>query len=166
VFADCECGYSVNASTVAHHQVFTDLLETNFLTVQKATFIPGWKIEQYKIAASPGGGYGRTAQVGNVISNPVKNNASLSSPSVLGVDPGLQLYVRGGIPASGYVPVAEIMSSRNDMLFGSFRASMKLPSVNGTCGTFFWVRTSIKRVLCSQSDLHQIVTLLTCLTVV
>src|SRR6202012_1558666 len=77
------------------------------------------------------------------------NNASLSGPGVLGADPGLQLYVRGGIPADGYVPVAEVMSSRNDMLFGSFRASMKLPSVGGTCGSFFWVRTSTKLLLCS-----------------
>ena len=114
-------------------------METDFLTVQKASYIPEWVVEQYKIDATPGGGFGRSAEARNVIANPVKNNATLSGASVLGGDPGLQLYVRGGIPTDGYVPCSEIMSSRNDMLYGSFRASMKLPSINGTCGAFFWV---------------------------
>ena len=75
----------------------------------------------------------------NVFSNPLANNFSYSGPSQLGGDAGLQLYVGGGIPSDGLVPVAEVNSVREDMLWGSYRAAMKLTLIPGTCGAFFWV---------------------------
>lgn len=37
------------------------------------------------------------------------------------------------------VKTSEVKTASNKLLFGSFRASIKLPTVNGTCGAFFFV---------------------------
>jgi hypothetical protein len=39
----------------------------------------------------------------------------------------------------GMVPVAELDTRRLDLFYGTFRASMKVTSVPGTCAAFFWV---------------------------
>ena len=57
----------------------------------------------------------------------------------MGPDPGVQLIVDGGNPTDGYIKSAQMNSVREDLLFGTYRALMKLPSVSGTCGAFFWV---------------------------
>ena len=62
---------------------------------------------------------------------------------MLGGDAGLELYVRGvgdDGSAGGLVGMAELSSVREDMLFGSFRASVMFTGVGGTCGAWFWVR--------------------------
>lgn len=51
---------------------------------------------------------------------------------------GLQLTV-GSPLVQDMVPVAEIDTIRTDMFWGTFRASMKLSAVPGTCAAFFWV---------------------------
>jgi hypothetical protein len=52
----------------------------------------------------------------------------------------VQLAVRGGgVLVDGMVPVAELDTRRLDVGWGSFRASMKVPAVAGTCAAFFWV---------------------------
>lgn len=57
-----------------------------------------------------------------------------------GGDPGLQLLVRSGDAVKdNVVPVGEIKSVRDDIMYGSFRASMKVTDVNGTCAAFFFV---------------------------
>lgn len=40
--------------------------------------------------------------------------------------------------------MAEIVTNRSDIMYGSFRAGMKIAAVNGTCGAFFWVWRSIR----------------------
>lgn len=55
-----------------------------------------------------------------------------------GGDAGLQLWV-GSTLVDGLVPMGEIASKRADMAYGSFRIGMKVTSVSGTCGAFFWV---------------------------
>lgn len=62
-----------------------------------------------------------------------------------GGDPGLQLWVRGGIPKDGLIPMGEIATSREDMLYGSFRASILVSDIPGTCAAFFWVRRHTRR---------------------
>jgi hypothetical protein len=81
------------------------------------------------------------------MSNPLANNFSYTGPSQRGGDAGLQLYVQGGIPRDGFVPAAQINSVREDMLWGSYRASIKLTDVPGTCAAFFWVSSNLKDIL-------------------
>ncbi len=75
----------------------------------------------------------------NIISNPIINPLNWSGSGIHGGDPGLQLIVSGGIPSNGYVQVAEVDSSRVDMFYGSYRASMKVPAIPGTCTSVYWV---------------------------
>lgn len=79
--------------------------------------------------------------INNILSNPIPDLNNWTGPGVLGGDPGLQLTVDGGIPGDGYVKNAELDSSRTDLLWGSYRASMKLTLTPGTCAAFFWVRS-------------------------
>jgi hypothetical protein len=51
---------------------------------------------------------------------------------------GLQLVV-GSSLVQDMVPVAEIDTQRLDFFYGTFRASMKVTDVPGTCAAFFWV---------------------------
>ncbi|KAL9001630.1 MAG: hypothetical protein Q9188_005409 [Gyalolechia gomerana] len=62
----------------------------------------------------------------------------VGTAGVNGGDPGLQMYVRGGIPEGEDVPSAEIATVRRDMLYGSFRVGMKYTGEHGTCGAFFF----------------------------
>ena len=132
--ADCECGYTVNSA------LYTDLLETDFLHLPNITLDTDWQPQNYTVSpAAARGPYGKNATIGNVIANPLQNNNSWAGEGVLGGDPGLQLWARGGTPANGLIPMAEVASAREDMLYGSFRAAMKLTGTSGTCGAFFWV---------------------------
>lgn len=137
--ADCECGYSLlvnNTDTFT----FTELLESDFIHLANITLDTDWQREVYNVsAAASRGSYGETSQLRNIIENPLVNNYSFSGEAELGGDAGLQLWVRGGVPADGLVPVAEIDSQRMDMIWGSYRAAFKLTSVPGTCSAFFWV---------------------------
>jgi len=76
----------------------------------------------------------------DIFSNPVANSTNYSTTGMLGGDAGVQLSVGGGIPTNGYVPVAQMNSAREDLLYGTFRALMKITPVPGTCSAFFWVR--------------------------
>lgn len=62
-----------------------------------------------------------------------------TGPGELGGDPGLQLTVGAGVTPDGFTRSAQLNSARQDMLWGSYRALLKLPSVSGTCSAFFWV---------------------------
>ncbi|KAI4129088.1 MAG: hypothetical protein LQ347_003913, partial [Umbilicaria vellea] len=119
--ANCECGYTVNAT------LYTDLLETDFLHLPNITLDTDWELQNYTVSAADARGpYGKNATLGNVVANPLKDNTSWTGHGILGGDPGLQLWVRGGIPSDGLIPMAELASTREDMLYGSFRASLKL----------------------------------------
>lgn len=138
VNADCECGYSQSINGTSY--VFTDLLESDFLHLANISLDTDWRRQGFNITSAVARGpYGESFQISQVVSNPLVNNSSYTGPSVLGGDAGLQLYVGGGIPSDGLVPVAEVNSVREDMLWGSYRAAMKLTITPGTCGAFFWV---------------------------
>jgi hypothetical protein len=51
---------------------------------------------------------------------------------------GLELVVRSEL-VDGMVPVAELATRRLDLMWGTFRAGMKVSRVGGTCAAFFWV---------------------------
>jgi hypothetical protein len=138
VNADCECGYSQSINGTSY--LFTDLLESDFLHLANISLNTDWTRQGFNVTSAVARGpYGESLQVSQVVSNPLANNFSYAGPSQLGGDAGLQLFVRGGIPSDGLVPVAEVNSVREDMLWGSYRAAMKLTLTPGTCGAFFWV---------------------------
>ncbi|KAL7274060.1 hypothetical protein RUND412_003061 [Rhizina undulata] len=138
VSAYCECGYSVNATTDPNYAVYTDLLESDFTTVKNISLDTDWVVQEWQVdPAASNGPYGRQTQIKNVVSNPVKN-ANVSSAGIDGDEAGLELYVRSVQPGDQYIGVAEVDSDRMDMLYGTFRAGIKMTSVNGTCGAFFW----------------------------
>ncbi|KAI9816885.1 MAG: hypothetical protein M1827_001530 [Pycnora praestabilis] len=147
VSANCQCGYSVNATSSPDHTIYTDLLESDFLHLQNITWDTDWVPQAYNVSAADARGpYGKLAELSNVIANPIKDNYSYTGDGTLGGDPGLQLYVRGGNPSSGLVPMAEIATKREDMFYGSYRVAMKLTSISGTCGAFFWFYNNTQEV--------------------
>ena len=135
--ADCECGYTVNKTDSSTHQVFTDLLEANFLTSHVIGDNTDWKVQKYYTQPKPK--FGRNCTAENVVSNPVLDNSTLDGGGKLGGTPGLQIWVRGGTMENNLVPSGEIRSTRNDMLYGSFRVAARLTPVNGTCSAIFTV---------------------------
>jgi beta-glucanase (GH16 family) len=125
---NCDCGYTLNTT------LFTDTFRTDFTQPGNVTWTsdPGvfWQGQAYNTsAAAARGPYGKAAELGNVALN------------TSGSDPGLQLWVRSSLVDNGtadqLVPLAEVVTARNDFLYGSFRVSMKTTAINGTCGAFF-----------------------------
>ncbi|KAI9765747.1 MAG: hypothetical protein M1840_007181 [Geoglossum simile] len=113
--------------------VFTDLVEANWLHVKNASLNTDWQSQEFSVTPQNSHGpYGRAARVSNVVSNPLKDRFSSTGPSVLGGDAGLQLWVRSKLEGD-LVSTAEIDTMRNDILYGSFRAAIKLTGVPGTC---------------------------------
>ncbi|KAJ4299687.1 hypothetical protein N0V90_004933 [Kalmusia sp. IMI 367209] len=120
--ADCECGYSVNKTTDATYQVYTDLMENDFLHTSgdNATEF-GWQPQQYNVSANDARGpYGKDFDLANVKLNPLKDSDTWSGASQDGGDAGLQLWVRGD-HSPGLVGSAEVATVREDALYGSFR---------------------------------------------
>jgi hypothetical protein len=76
-------------------------------------------------------------------SNPVLDANNWTGPGELGGDPGVQMIVDGGVPKDGNVKTAEMDSNRTDMIWGTYRASLKLSPIVGTCAAFFWVSRSL-----------------------
>ncbi|KAG9236577.1 concanavalin A-like lectin/glucanase domain-containing protein, partial [Amylocarpus encephaloides] len=74
----------------------------------------------------------------NVVSNPILDANNWTGPGILGRDPGVGLTVTGGIPANGFVDIGSMDSNRTDMIWGTYRASLKLTPIVGTCAAFFW----------------------------
>lgn len=131
--ANCECGYVLGPPNVAISKsdqppiVFTEVTESNFgrLGAGDIGRNTDWARQAFNLtAANSRGTYGESFTVDNV------------KP---GTDAeGLKLMV-GSALVGGMVPGAEIDTSRLDMAWGTFRASIKLTDVPGTCAAFFWV---------------------------
>ena len=135
----CECGYSVNQTSDSSSEIFTDLLETDFLHSANLTGA-GWIPQQYNVTSKAARGpYGKQFMVSNVVANPLKDKYSWTGNSTNGGDAGLQLWVRAN-DSDGLVGSAEVAAQRTDSLYGSFRIGVKMSDDSGTCGAFFWVR--------------------------
>jgi len=136
VLADCECGYSVNA-TNQPHAVFTELLESDFTMLENITLDTDWVPQEWKVdKAASHGPFGRSTELKNVVSNPAKNGSN--SVGIDGGVPGLNLFVRATPSDATFVSVSEVDTNRTDMLYGSFRAAMQTTQINGTVAAFFW----------------------------
>jgi hypothetical protein len=140
VQADCLCGYQASINNSTTPTLFTDLIESDFLHLRNITLDTDWRPQEFSVTAASGRGpYGMNFTVSNVVSNPVLDANNWTGPGDFGGDPGLQFLVGGGIPANGYVQVAEMDTAREDMLYGTYRAAMKLTLTPGTCSAFYWV---------------------------
>lgn len=104
----------------------------------------GWVAQSYNVSpADAQGTYGKAAMLGNVIANPLPNRQTWGGDGIHGGDPGLQIWSRSqsikDADGDELLPSGEIVSSRKDMKYGSFRVAMKMSDVPGTCAAFFWV---------------------------
>ncbi|KAL8999358.1 MAG: hypothetical protein Q9169_001784 [Polycauliona sp. 2 TL-2023] len=130
-WADCECGYTVNGT------LYTDLLETDFLHTKNINE-SGWISQVYSIDSDIARGpFGKDASAKQIVTNPLKSRYDWAGNGIEGGDAGLQVVV-GNPGKGGMVPMGEAATNRSDMLYGSFRAAIKLTGQKGTCGAFFW----------------------------
>ena len=142
IHAACECGYKV-ASTL-----YTELLETEFLHLPNITTDTDWQPQNYTVSSALSRGpYGKNASLANILANPLESKYDWAGQGVNGSDAGLQMFVmgiggkdsEGVVESGGLVGMAEMVSTRNDVLYGSFRAAVKITREPGTCSAFFWV---------------------------
>ncbi|KAL8671801.1 MAG: hypothetical protein Q9168_003707 [Polycauliona sp. 1 TL-2023] len=130
-WADCECGYTVNGT------LYTDLLETDFLHTKNVNE-SGWISQVYTVqSADARGPFGKDAEAKQLVANPLKSRYDWAGDGIDGGDAGLQVVVSSP-GKGGLVPMGETATNRTDMLYGSFRAAIKLTGQKGTCGAFFW----------------------------
>jgi hypothetical protein len=148
----CGCGYAVNATVHPQFALFTDYFETDFLhttdisaTSEEASHGVPWRPQAYNTSAKiTRGSYATSKQLRNIIPNPLPSGRWGGEPAN-GGDAGLQLWVRHSLD-DDRVPIAEISSPREDILYGSFRAAVKFSGNNGTCGAFFWYRNDTQEI--------------------
>jgi hypothetical protein len=139
VEAECQCGYASSVDQTVN--VFTDVLESDFLHIPNIALDTDWRRQDFNVTAAAGRGpYGMNFTIENVVSNPIPDGHNFSGPGKFGANPGLQFSVGGGVPVTGYVQVSEMDSAREDLLWGTYRAAMKLTLTPGTCSAFFWVQ--------------------------
>ncbi|KAL2137349.1 hypothetical protein VTI74DRAFT_3289 [Chaetomium olivicolor] len=139
--ADCECGYlSTIGNTTDPQQdaLFTDLLESDFTHPHTVDLSQDkdWARQAFNLTSKRArGDYGEMFAVENVEYQPGGGGAHQDGKRP--TTEGLKLLVRDQL-VDGMVPVAEIDTRRLDIFYGTFRASMKVSSVPGTCAAFFW----------------------------
>jgi hypothetical protein len=159
--ADCECGYlatinppsNTTASNSHHTELFTDLLETDFTRLvdngnnnNRNGLVQNtdWAPQAFNLTRERARGeYGEMFSVENV-----RLGTGGGNDDILGGwggggdkergDRGLELVVRSEL-VDGMVPVAELATRRLDLMWGTFRAGMRVSRVGGTCAAFFWV---------------------------
>jgi hypothetical protein len=140
--AACECGYSINKTSDTSHAVFTELLENDFLHTSTEDFNKiGWQAQVYNVSSKNARGpFGKSMDMENIVTNPLKDSKAWAGDAEHGGDAGVELWVRGD-HGDGFVSSSELVTMRNDSLYGSFRVGMKLSNSSGTCGAFFFVRS-------------------------
>ncbi|KAH8883202.1 concanavalin A-like lectin/glucanase [Thozetella sp. PMI_491] len=125
VLASCECGHTVRLQGLGT-TLLTDSLETNFLNVTTLVGSPDWRTQIFnKSSNASRGPYGELFSPSTVL------------PASTVRSTGFQLVV-GSKSVDGMIPSAEIATTRSDFLYGSYRASIKLPRDSGTCAAFYW----------------------------
>lgn len=151
VKADCECGYSTHVGSSKKTTVFTELLETDFSRTDDLTKNGEWILPSFNITKEQThGSFGLTFRPGNIMALTNKGTSSARSesgkkgksnkpektPPVK--DAALELRVSSQLDED-MVSVAEIDTRGADLRYGSYRTSMQLTDVPGTCAAFMWV---------------------------
>lgn len=141
VAASCECGYLARGIGQQDGPLlFTDILESDFTTLDQTEPLKSWVPQQFNVSAKAGRGkFGKTFSPDNVGLRPSPGGGD-TDPSLY---PSQVLELRvGSRLEEEAIPAAELDSARTDMHWGSYRAGMKLADVEGTCAAFFWVRVN------------------------
>ncbi len=141
VLADCECGYATTIDSKLY--TFTDLIESDFAHLSDISTNTDWVRQAFNISSEKArGSFGEMFTVQNILTNPNPSNVRVEDGQGSDGQPaGLQLVVNAS-HVEEMVPVAEIDSARTDVMFGTFRASLKVTNISGTCSAFFWVSAS------------------------
>ncbi|KAK4135441.1 glycoside hydrolase family 16 protein [Trichocladium antarcticum] len=134
--AACECGYVSSINGTADTALFTDMLETDFTQNPPLGVHTDWAPQAFNLTRDRARGpYGELFAVANVGVSGGKGGEEEEEEE----EEGLELVVGGrGAVVDGMVPVAEVDSTRLDVWWGTFRASMRMTRVPGTCAAFFW----------------------------
>ncbi|ROT38855.1 concanavalin A-like lectin/glucanase [Sodiomyces alkalinus F11] len=133
---DCDCGYAAKVGNSRH--VFTDLIETDFGKVASLSRNADWFSPEFN-------------RTGDRVRGPLGEQFSRNNVDTVvegsGSDqaPGLRMFVRNST-VDGMVPVAEVDSTRQEIQWGSFRVSMQVPDVAGTCAAFFWYHNDTQEI--------------------
>ncbi|GIZ46952.1 hypothetical protein CKM354_001005400 [Cercospora kikuchii] len=151
---NCPCGY-----TTPNGAFFTDALETDFFHVGDLArdTNSAWIPQAYNVTpGNANGPFGKASRVENVVANPMRGGRDVwDGEGIDGEDPGLGSWTRSTLISSSsdedddededegggggsMIPMSEIVSSRTDILYGSFRIALKATNINGTCGAFFF----------------------------
>ena len=151
VKADCECGYSTHVGNSKKATLFTELLETDFSRTDDLTKNGEWILPSFNVTKEQThGAFGLTFRPGNVMALASKGPSSARSESGKNdksdkpdktppvKDVALELHVSSKLDED-MVSVAEIDSRGADLRYGSYRTSMQLTDVPGTCAAFMWV---------------------------
>ena len=135
--ADCECGYALTIDNPLSRErhVFTDLTESNFVRLQQQRAGEGevrrntdWAPQVFNLSAERArGDYGEMFAARNV--DMIGGKGGSDDPGGLRLTVGKELV-------QNMVPTAEVASRRLDMMWGTFRTSLKLTDVSGTCAAF------------------------------
>ncbi|TLD29301.1 hypothetical protein PspLS_03947 [Pyricularia sp. CBS 133598] len=137
--ADCECGYATPVARENAETLFTDLLETDFTHLTHLPDNTDWLGQTWnKSSKSARGDFGEKFSRDNIVPNPARSSRIIKVDTGANGQPaGLDLVVRSKV-VDDMVPSAELDSARSDLLWGSFRAGLKLTGDPGTCAAFFW----------------------------
>ena len=135
--AACECGYAAHDIHTGETEVYTEILESDFLHLQDISQQKDWVPQVWNMPAVGNAGWGRNHTLDDVMMNPLRTDTG--TEGMHGGNPGLQLWVRSGAPKGGYINSAEVASARRDIRYGSFRAGVRYTGEPGTCGSFFTV---------------------------
>ena len=141
--AACECGYATHDIHTGETEVYTEILESDFLHLQDISQQKDWVPQVWNIPAVGNAGWGRNHTLDDVTTNPLRTDTG--AEGMHGGNPGLQLWVRSGAPKGGYINSAEVASARRDIRYGSFRAGIRYTGEPGTCGSFFTVSLLSRR---------------------
>lgn len=136
--AVCECGYvTQNPEDESEEWLFSDSLETNFTDIKNIGNNGNWERKEFNVSAQ--------ASRGNFVKAFLEDNVDtqrFEDDNDDDDDKGAGLKLRVSPSSSGDEDgafSAELDSTRNDFLWGSYRAGMKASKVGGTCAAFFYV---------------------------
>lgn len=145
--AKCECGFSVDVDNKPF--TFTDMLESDFVHLDlKQPGLGygelGWAPQQFNVSKSAGRGpHGEIYSLDNVQSNTIEDKSVYAGEGRNGNAAGLQLQV-GGRLLNDMVTVSEVATANLHHTYGTYRASIRVTDVPGTCTAFFWVNTTTR----------------------
>ncbi|ETS84013.1 hypothetical protein PFICI_05889 [Pestalotiopsis fici W106-1] len=143
--ADCECGYSIITSGGGddddNTQVFTNLLEADFIHIDyvgEGATRNDWATQTYNMSSQAArGSYGESFVATGVQNDLVKDANLWTNDDTDGDNVGLRLMVRSET-VNGMIQGGQVATTAGDYFWGSYRASIKVTAVQGTCSAFFW----------------------------